>query len=131
MHAGAPNVRRSSGGRPEQREVGGGGAVSGGGGVCCLLSLSNCSSCAAPSAFPSRTIASYTLLGAEVSGAGPGASWAGLGCAPTNCSAVRGATRLSSIRMQQAACPVADQQGCNVFKKSHVFLVMSFWSFKK
>jgi hypothetical protein len=23
------------------------------------------------------------------------------------------------------------QQGCNVFKKSHVFLVMSFWSLKK
>jgi hypothetical protein len=25
----------------------------------------------------------------------------------------------------------ASQQGCNVFKKSHVFLVMSFWSLKK
>jgi hypothetical protein len=67
--------------------------VSGGGAVCCLLSLSNRSSCAAPSAFPGRTIASYTLLDAEVSGAARGASWAGLGCAPTNCSAVRGATQ--------------------------------------
>jgi hypothetical protein len=25
----------------------------------------------------------------------------------------------------------AGWQGCNVFKKSHVFLVMSFWSLKK
>jgi hypothetical protein len=56
-----------------------GGAVSGEGAVCCLLSQQPRSSCAAPSAFPARTIASHTLLDAHVSGAGRGAScWAGL-----------------------------------------------------
>jgi hypothetical protein len=67
---------------PPRAERGGRGAVSGGEGAvsaACCLSLSNRSSCAAPSAFPARTIASHTLLDAHVSGAGRGAScWAGL-----------------------------------------------------
>eukprot|EP01047_Picozoa_sp_COSAG01_P066176 COSAG01_NODE_9086_length_2561_cov_14.190089_2_plen_174_part_00 len=93
--------------------MGGGGAVSGGGGVCCLLSLSNKQPlllCAAPSAFPGRTIASYTLLDAEDSGAARGASWAGLGCAPTNCSAVRGARR--PVHAQQEQDREAALAGC-------------------
>jgi hypothetical protein len=54
-----------------------------------------------PLGLPARTIASHTLLAAHVSGAGRGASWAGLECAPANatargCSAAANALRLAA-----------------------------------
>eukprot|EP01043_Picozoa_sp_COSAG02_P073984 COSAG02_NODE_14618_length_1254_cov_1.211255_3_plen_62_part_00 len=49
--------------------------------------------------------------------------------APGTAAGLEGSAKPHHERASSPGEP--SQQGCNVFKKSHVFLVMSFWSFKK